>query len=75
MAHKAKIQQKNNPDYGQAYQTEEPKKYINYLEQIKKNRTKNEKMAFVDKPNLSYEDKVKKVLQESDKLTEANKQN
>ena len=45
------------------------KKPINYLNEIRKNRTRSEKLSFVESKNMSYDDKVKKVLHESEKIS------
>ena len=76
MAAKAREQRRNSADFGQNKNaSQEIKKPINYLEQIRRNRPKQEKLQFVNRKNMSYEDKVKQVMQHSQKLAQATKQN
>ena len=65
MAAKARQKKKEQKDVVETDLSKEIKKPINYLEQLRKNRPKQQKSSFVEKKNMSYDDKVKKVMLES----------
>lgn len=53
------------------------KKQIDYLQELRKNpkpRT-SRKLSFIDRPNMSFDEKVNKMLIESQKLNDLVKQN
>lgn len=74
MAAKARLNRKQSEDFSPAASSPEVKKPINYLEELKRNRPTQPKTSFAKSKNLSYEDKVKRVMQESDKLAQATQQ-
>lgn len=76
MAAKARLQRKSGDEFGGGKSKEEPerKRPIDYLEQLRQNRPKASKTEFVERKNLSYEDKVKQVMLQSDRLAQATKQ-